>query len=587
LRDVTLISETIQESFETCKTLCENTDSCNFFNYEEIGKRSGNSTQVKCQLKDFQSAPNVIIAFKDNPIPLNSSPKRKGRIDVLGSVGVVCMHVNLLPNGKILCSARPEYRRGGPNYEAVSRPNLVPYGEMMTVFDPISRTFITSEINDNIFCHGAILMEDGNLFSSGGDDSGDIWLASYPNLQRDPSVALQNGLKKQRIYHTRNNTWTYLRDLIMPRWYPTPVRLESGIIFSFGGSKDGGDPMIMMNDFDIYDPSKNEQILVNSTLFSEVGYSLYPVTALIPGSGNIWVCLNTLWAIYDKTTGEEIERQKNFPGNVRPGPYPVAGCLLPLLPENGYEGEYIFFGGVESYYNKTAIDTVVRLKLGPYTSKFWTDDTDRMPYGRITSDAVMQPNGKILIVNGARLGETGGGIGRPYMKATANDIFCYDPFMPAGKKFQVFATTPIQRLYHSSAIFIPDGRTLLVGTDQATFTAATSYEHRAEAFTPPWLLNGVPRPEIHSVQEILKYGQEFTVSYSGNVTNATILTPSGATHGVEFTQRIAFLTIISKFQNQIVLRAPPNATVLLQGYHMLFLLNGDTPSLAKWIQLKY
>jgi hypothetical protein len=233
------------------------------------------------------------------------------------------------------------------------------------------------------------------------------------------------------------------------------------------------------------------------------------------------------------------------------------------------------------------MDTVVRLKLGPYSSKYWTNDTERMPYGRITSDAIMQPNSKILFVNGARLGQTAGGIGWPYMKAAANDIFCYDPFMPAGKKFQVFESTPIQRLYHSSAIFIPDGRTLLVGTDQATFSLTTSYEHRAEAFTPPWLLNGVPRPEIHSVQEILKYGQEFTVSYSGNVTNATILTPSGATHGVEFTQRIAFLTIISKFQNQIVLRAPPNATVLLQGYHMLFLLNGDTPSLAKWIQLKY
>jgi hypothetical protein len=348
LRDVIWISETIEESFENCKALCEITESCNFFNYDEIGKRAGDSTQVKCQLKDFQSAPNITIAFKNNPIPRNGVPEKKGRIDVLGSVGIVCIHVNLLPNGKILCSARPEYRRGGPNYEAVSRPNLVPYGEMVTVFDPINRTFITSEINDNLFCHGAILMEDGNLFSAGGDDSDDIVLDSNPGLRRDPSVALQNGLMKQRIYHTQNNTWTYLRDLMVPRWYPTPVRLESGIIMTFGGSKDGGNNIIMRQDFDIYDPSKNEQILVNSLLLAETGYSFYPVTALIPGSGNVWVCLNNLWAIYDKDTGVEIERQKNFPGNVRPGPFPVAGCLLPLLPENGYEGEYILFSGVES-----------------------------------------------------------------------------------------------------------------------------------------------------------------------------------------------------------------------------------------------
>jgi hypothetical protein len=30
--------------------------------------------------------------------------------------------------------------------------------------------------------------------------------------------------------------------------------------------------------------------------------------------------------------------------------------------------------------------------------------------------------------------------------------------------------------------------------------------------------------------------------------------------------------------------APPDASILLQGYHMLFLLNGDTPSEAKWIR---
>jgi hypothetical protein len=77
------------------------------------------------------------------------------------------------------------------------------------------------------------------------------------------------------------------------------------------------------------------------------------------------------------------------------------------------------------------------------------------------------------------------------------DIFCYDPEAAApGQKFSVLANTNIQRLHHSSSILLPDARTLLMGTDQATFNSATSYEHRVEAFTPPWLLSGTARPII-------------------------------------------------------------------------------------------
>eukprot|EP01036_Dinobryon_divergens_P026426 gene26426-35077_t len=36
---------------------------------------------------------------------------------------------------------------------------------------------------------------------------------------------------------------------------------------------------------------------------------------------------------------------------------------------------------------------------------------------------------------------------------------------------------------------------------------------------------------------------------------------------------------------QLSILAPPDATILLQGYHMLYLLNEDTPSEASWIRV--
>ena len=122
-----------------------------------------------------------------------------------------------------------------------------------------------------------------------------------------------------------------------------------------------------------------------------------------------------------------------------------------------------------------------------------------MPYGRIMADAILQPNGKILIINGARVGKTGAtAIGTPNQRGAAPDVIMYDPYAPVGQKFKVFAASPIQRLYHSTAVLLPDGRTLVAGTDEATFTPTTCYEHRIEAFTPPWLLNLDinPRPVI-------------------------------------------------------------------------------------------
>ena len=69
---------------------------------------------------------------------------------------------------------------------------------------------------------------------------------------------------------------------------------------------------------------------------------------------------------------------------------------------------------------------------------------------------------------------------------------------PAGKRFEVFASTPFQRFYHSSALLIPDGRVAVLGTDQFTFMRDTpgAYSHVVEGFTPPWLLDGTERPVI-------------------------------------------------------------------------------------------
>ena len=55
---------------------------------------------------------------------------------------------------------------GGPNTDNIARPN-VPFGEIVSLFDPISGTHVPVQIDDNLFCHGAALLANGNVFQAG------------------------------------------------------------------------------------------------------------------------------------------------------------------------------------------------------------------------------------------------------------------------------------------------------------------------------------------------------------------------------------------------------------------------------------
>lgn len=179
----------------------------------------------------------------------------------------------------------------------------------------------------------------------------------------------------------------------------------------------------------------------------------------------------------------------------------------------------------------------------------------------MTSDAVIQPNGKILLFKGRLSGQTDGGIGigMPLMFGAALDVFCDDPLAPSGQRFTIFAASENQLYYHSVAALLPDGRTIKAGSDEVTYDTAlgTAYNHRLEAFIPPWLLKGTPRPVITTVSSnvgvirnpnplisnsngTIYYGNQFVVTFTGKVTGISLDTPAAVTHGTEMSHRLLF-----------------------------------------------
>ena len=105
------------------------------------------------------------------------------------------------------------------------------------------------------------------------------------------------------------------------------------------------------------------------------------------------------------------------------------------------------------------------------------------------------PDGTVLATGG---GTTSDGVDG------ANAVLSAEIWDPDTNKWTQMASGQRPRLYHSSAILLPDGRVLLAGG--GAFGSATN-ETNAEIYSPPYLFKG-PRPTITSAPTTLGYNQQ-------------------------------------------------------------------------------
>ena len=448
----TIAANSTEKTPADCLKRCESTADCQYAVVDAYDEKN-----ILCALKKFSSAPGITVGYRTNPRALNYDPYRMGKFTNLGSGGVVAIAASLLPDGKVLLSARPERFKKGPNKETVVRPQ-VPWGDIATLFDPTTGKFEVVPIDDNIFCHHAVLMADGTVLVAGGDMGDD-----------QAGTGLGTALDKIHHFDFRTKKWRTGINIQRTRWYPSVTRVANGNVFIFGGANNGGDGNFAQASYEIYTDGAATTVYKDSPILTLTGGSWYPMISYIPGSGNIFVFGFKNWAIMSAVDGTEIERETNSPEGYHASDWHSGTVILGLDPANNYHSDFIMFGGaVDFKAPQVAMDTVYHL---PFTravgAKNWYLDDDRMPYGRVISNAILQPNGKVLLFNGAQLGATGGAPAISLMNASATDVFCFDPYAPAGQRFQIFASSPYQRLYHSSALLLPDGRTMVSGTGNA------------------------------------------------------------------------------------------------------------------------
>ena len=195
------------------------------------------------------------------------------------------------------------------------------------------------------------------------------------------------------------------------------------------------------------------------------------------------------------------------------------------------------------------------------------------------------PDGTYLILNGGQQGRAGFGL---TVDPNHNAVL-YDPRKPVNQRMSVMANTTIDRLYHSEAILLQDGRVLVSGSDPQD--VRFEQEYRVEVFLPPYLLSGAKQPEFTIVnnQTSFGYGETITLNvrqYQGTAGDikVSMMGADSSTHGNSMGQRTIF-PAVSCSGNTCTVTTPPNAHVSPPGWHQLFVLDGPTPSHSIWIRV--
>ncbi|PCH37118.1 copper radical oxidase [Wolfiporia cocos MD-104 SS10] len=513
----------------------------------------------------------------------------------------------------------------------------------------------TMNVYTNTFCASGMHLPNGSYVTFGGNGAvgpgGDIgnvlapggYSATYDTVYHDYS-----GSKSIRILNPCD--WSDLSDpncqwfdnasllsMQKQRWYSAAEPLADGSIAIIGGFVEGGyinrnypnvDPEYEGGaaepTFEFY-PSKGEAQVMNFMIKTS-GLNAYAHTFMMP-SGKMFVQANISTMLWDPLENTETDLP-DMPDNIA-RVYPASGAtaMMPLTPANNYTPTVIFCGGSDMpdyawgnyswpfintfYYPASNKCHYITPEPIDGSQPEYVED-DNMPETRTMGQFIHLPDGKMLVVNGGRNGtagyskmtlETTDFSQMPYGESLASSPVgqpaIYDPNAPKGSRWSTegLDTSNIARLYHSSAILLPDASVLIAGSNPNLDVNTSSFfptTYAAEVFYPPYF-SATNRPTYENAPTSLTYGGDAfdllvpASAYSGDANDAAenttvwLIRPGWTTHAMNMGQRSMQLnntfTVNSNGSLTLhVAQPPPNANLFQPGPALLFVTMNGIPS---------
>jgi hypothetical protein len=334
------------------------------------------------------------------------------------------------------------------------------------------------DVMSNTFCAGGNVLGNGTWINLGGNQ-GVTWGGNTaPSQNGGPPYDDMDGGRAIRFLDPCDDDsceWMDDPALYMStrRWYATLETVTDGSVIIIGGNQWGGYVNSEGQNNPTYEfwPSKGDPIGLN-ILTTTLPANLFPLTWLLP-SGQLFIQTNWAAEIFDYHNNIEYALP-NMPLAVRTYPASGGSTMLPLTPANNWTATMLFCGGSNLEPDQWTEDWNIAqypadascVKITPDVNTTWVID-DSLPEGRTMGNFIHLPNGKLFFVNGGNSGTAGYGnvswaIGHSYADHPIKTPLLYDYLAPPGQRFtrDGLGSSTVSRLYHSSALLLPDGSSL-------------------------------------------------------------------------------------------------------------------------------
>jgi hypothetical protein len=450
-----------------------------------------------------------------------AAPATAGQWTAPFALGLVAIHAVVLHTGNVLLFSWPNKTVGS---DAV-------------LWNPASGaiTNIALTYQRDIFCGGQTVLPNGRVFIAGGH----IYQGTLAPTQ---------GVSNTTVFNPAASTWTEGPVMDVPRWYPTTAQLGDGTVRVLGGTVSTGTNAITV---DAYNPSANTLTTLPASASKPM--STYPRIKLTTSGLLAWTNAATTYlfnpATSAWTTGPKLNSGARGVTDT--------SVLLPGLTK------IMEIGGATSTATLNTAE-ILDLSASPLAWK----STASMTFPRLWANTVLLADGTVLVVGGGASGEFGGPVFTPEL---------YDPV--AATWTQMAAQTA-PRMYHSTAVLLPDGRVLSAGQSSG------SLQQTGEVFSPPYLFAGA-RPTITSAPASVGYNQPFTITtpnFAG-IGRVALVRAGSVTHSNNFDQRYVDLTYTSNGSSGLTATSPPDSNHAPPGWYMLFILASGVPSVARWVRV--
>ncbi|MDB5411066.1 MAG: hypothetical protein JWL84_5978 [Rhodospirillales bacterium] len=529
----------------------------------------------------FQGTDKLVVAAVDNPpgqnvgiyttMDLALDPTIYGKWEVLPFLsGVLAVHAALLPHGKVLFFAGSGSSR--TRFDAADFGNVAKGVPVSVVWTPEGNDFFHPDTLRtahgkvfDVFCGGDAFMPDGRMLSAGGTQG-------YGPF---------TGRTDAAIFDPTTQQWSFAGHMAHGRWYPSLITLGDGrILATTGLDAGGGDGSRKV--MELYTPATNHWEAVH---FADqfAGLPLYAHLFQM-ADGRVFF-----------SGGRMDDPMQVDPcifdlAHRRVQPQPVPDLLDPvrrnqsasvILPPAQKQTVMVCGGGPVGKADKThATDRVSIVDLTQPHPAYRA--AMPMALARMHLNLVLLPDHTVFASGGSLKQED-----EPLSRLQAE---LYDP---AKDEWRLMATATVARLYHSTALLLPDGRVVAAGGNPEGGSSVKfdppdpEEEMRLEVFSPPYLFRGA-RPVIASVPAEWHYGQTVTIASAsaGNIRWVTLIRNGVTTHSFDNGQRLIDLDIESQAAGTIRATVTGKPTIAPPGWYMLFLVDRQgVPSIATWIHL--